>query len=161
MTKQQLIEDNMKLVYSLIRKEYPTYIGDEDLVQSGMLGLCQAAEQYDPSRTKFSTFAYICIRNAIRNELKSRTKHQGILSLDYEIKGDGGTTTFGDTIVGDEDVIYVEVNTELLTDREKQILELFQTGLCQTDIAKQLRISCQAVWTAMRKIRIKNDKKRG
>ena len=156
MTKQQLIEDNMNLVYSLIRKEYPTYISDEDLIQCGMLGLCKAAESGDETKAKFSTFAYCCIRRAIQCELRNRTKHSGVLSLDYEVGNDGERTALGNLIVGDEDVIYVDVDTSHLTSREKQIFELFQTGLDQAEIAKHLGVSKQYVWKVMRKARIKN-----
>ena len=78
MTKQQLIEDNMGLVYSLILREYPTYIQDEDIIQCGMLGLCQAADKFDESKGfKFAGFAWFCIRNEIIRELNKRSKHQG------------------------------------------------------------------------------------
>ena len=160
MKMRQLIEDNMKLVYYLIRKEYPTYINDEDIVQCGMVGLCIAAEKWDESKSSFSTFAVICIRSAIQHELKRRSKYQNDLSLDYEVDdGEGGTCSFGDFIVGDKDVIYVGVNTDALTKREKQVFELFQTGLSYADIARKLGVSRQAVWKSMRNIRIKNGER--
>lgn len=160
MKMRQLIEDNMKLVYYLIRKEYPTYINDEDIVQCGMVGLCIAAEKWEESKSSFSTFAIICIRSAIQHELRRRSKYQNDLSLDYEVDdGEGGTCSFGDFIVGDKDVIYVGVNTDSLTKREKQVLELFQTGLSYADIARKLGVSRQAVWKSMRNIRIKNGER--
>lgn len=154
MTKQQLIEDNMNLVYSLISKEYPTYLQDEDIVQCGMVGLCKAADKWDDSKSKFSTFAFICIRNEIRMELRRRQKHNGVLSLDYEVDGnDGERTAFGDCIVGDEDVHYIDTELPTLTARERQVFELFQTGLTQTEVAKKLGLSKQRVWKVRRKIR--------
>ena len=161
MTKQQLIEDNMNLVYSVIHKEYPTYLSDEDIVQCGMLGLVKAADKWDESKAKFSTFAYTCISNEIKREFRRRMKYQGTLSLDYELNGEDGRSTLGELIVGDEDVVCCEVNTDSLTDRELQILELLQKGLSQSDIARRIGVTRQAVWAAMRKIRIKNTKKRG
>lgn len=154
LTKQQLIEDNMNLVYSLVSKEYPTYLQDEDIIQSGMVGLCKAAEKWDESKSKFSTFAFICIRNEIRKDLQQRNKHKGVLSLDYEVDGqDGERTSFGDFIVGAEDVLYIDTELPTITDRERQVFELFQTGLAQTEIANKLGVSKQYVWKVMRKIR--------
>lgn len=158
MTKQQLIEDNMMLVYHLLHREYPTYIHDEDIVQCGMLGLCKAAEKWDESKSKFSTFAIICIRSEIQMEFRRRAKHQGILSLDYEIKN-GDTTcdfvTLGDLIVGDEDVPYFDIGIDLtrLNEKERRIAELLPTGMTQVDIARELGVSRQYVHKTIRKIR--------
>ncbi len=156
MRKQQLIEDNMNLVYHLISKEYPTYVHDEDIVQCGMLGLCKAAEKWDDSKSKFSTFAMFCIRSEIQTEFRRRAKHQGILSLDYEIDdGEGGTSTFGEIITGDEDVSYFDIGIDLtkLNKTERQIAELLPTGMSQVDIAKKLGITKQYVWSTIRKIK--------
>lgn len=156
-TKQQLIEDNMKLVYHLIHREYPTYINDEDIIQCGMLGLCKAADKWDESKSKFSTFAMFCIRSEIQMEFRKRAKHERyILSLDYEIDdGEGGTSTFGDIIVGDEDVPYFDIGIDLskLNKKERQIAELLPTGMTQADIARELGITKQYVWSTIRKIR--------
>lgn len=155
MTKQQLIEDNMNLVYSLVSREYPTYLSDEDIIQSGMLGLCKAAEKWDESKSKFSTFAIICIRSEIQAEFRKRAKHQGILSLDYEIDNDGERTTFGDFIVGDEDVAYFDIGIALdsLTAREREIAELLATGMEQKAIADKLGVTKPYVWKVKRKIK--------
>jgi RNA polymerase sporulation-specific sigma factor len=157
-TKQQLIEDNMGLVYMLVNREYPTYIHDEDVIQCGMLGLCIAAEKWDESKSAFSTYAVICIRSAIQFEFRKRAKHQGVLSLDYELKTGNSpcdTTTLADVIVGQEDVPYFDLGVDLtkLTKREQQIAELLLAGLAQSDIAKKLGVSRQYVGKITRKIR--------
>lgn len=158
MTKQQLIEDNMKLVYGLVSKEYPTYLYDEDIIQCGMLGLCEAAEKWEEGKLAFSTYATYRIRHRIQDEFRRRTKHQGILSLDYEIKNDGSPcdfTTFGDLIVGEEDVPYFDIGIDLskLNKKERQIVELLPTGMSQVDIGKELGVTKQYVWQTIRKIR--------
>ena len=156
MTKQQLIEDNMGLVYHLISKEYPTYLYDEDIIQWGMLGLCKAAEKWDESKSKFSTFAIICIRSEIQMEFRRRAKHQGIFSLDYEYEGeDGETNTLADCVIGDEDVPYFDIGINLsrLNEKEKRIVELLPTGMTQTDIARELGVTRQYVHRVVRKIR--------
>ena len=156
MTKQQLIEDNLKLVYHVVHRDYPTYASDEDIIQCGMLGLCKAADKFDESKSKFSTFACKCIKNEIALEFRKRAKHQGILSLDYEVDGeDGEKSTFGDFIIGDEDVGYVDISINLskLKPREKQVYELCKTGMSYADMGRELGISRQAVWKITRKLR--------
>ena len=163
-TKQQLIEDNMNLVYSLISKEYPSYLGDEDIIQTGMLGLCQAADKWDESRGKFSTFAWYCIRNEILKEFNRRAKHQGVLSLDYEISdADGERASFGNCIVGQEDVGYVDtdVKVERLNKTQLKVFELYRNGMRTNEIATTLGISRQAVWYTMRKIRMMRGRRYG
>lgn len=148
----------MKLVYHLIHREYPTYIHDEDIIQCGMLGLCRAAEKWDESKSKFSTFAVICIRSEIQMEFRRRAKHLGILSLDYEIKN-GDTTcdfvTLGDLIVGDEDVPYFDIGIDLskLNEKERLMAELLPTGMSQVDISRELGVSKAYVNKTIRKIR--------
>ena len=145
----------MKLVHHLISKEYPTYMYDEDIVQCGMLGLCRAAEKFDENKGKFSTYATFYIRAEIQDEFRRRMKHQGVLSLDYEIDNDGERVTFGDIIAGDEDVNYIDLNIDLskLTDRERVVAEMILTGMPLTDIGKHLGVSKQYVYSVKRKIK--------
>ena len=155
MTKQQLIEDNMNLVYALISREYPTYIHDEDIIQCGMLGLCQAADKWDESKAKFSDFAWYCIRHEIIREFKRRAKHQGVLSLDYETETDGVKGSLGDTIVGDEDVAYVDIEVEScrINETDRKIYNLLADGLPPREVAKMLNVSPQLVYATRRKLR--------
>lgn len=156
MKKQQLIEDNMNLVYALVSREYPTYLHDEDVIQCGMLGLCMAAEKWDESKSKFSTFAVICIRTQIQKEFIRRAKHQGVLSLDYELDdGEGGTCAFGEIIAGEEDVNYFDIgiNLDSLSARERKVAESLMSGMNQVEIAEQLGVTKQAVWKIIRKLR--------
>lgn len=157
MNRQQLVEDNMRLVYHIVSKEYPKYIHDEDIIQSGMLGLCKAADKWDENKSKFSTFACRCIKNEIATEFRRRAKHQGILSLDYEVDGDNGSKcSFGDCIVSEEDIGYIDfaIDSSRLTKRELEICELRKQGMSNPDIGRKLGISRQAVWQTVRKLRI-------
>lgn len=79
--KQQFISDNVKLVYFIIQKYYPTFAHDEDIVQCGMVGLCKAAKKWQ-QKGKFSSYARQCILNEIRNELKLRAKRSVEVSLE-------------------------------------------------------------------------------
>lgn len=80
--RNELITENMKLVYYVLNKYYHKYIGDEDMIQVGMVGLVKAADKFDESKSKFSTFAVLCIRHAIQDELRKRNKEPKMMSLE-------------------------------------------------------------------------------
>lgn len=158
MTKQQLIEDNMDLVYFIIRKYYPKYIDDEDIIQCGMVGLCIAAEKWDEEKGAFSTYASTNIRYAIWNEFRRyRNKHSGVLSLDYEYYDEDEPKTFKDTIVGEDgvDIVDYQALYDKLTPTEKKIFDYTLDGLSNVDIGKKIGLSRQRVSHYLRKIRIK------
>lgn len=156
MTKQQLIEDNINLVYFVVTKEFPHFIHDEDIIQVGMLGLCKAADQWIEEKSKFSTFACRCIKNAILNELRSRDKHRNILSLDYEYSDDdgGGAVTLKDILVGDEDVLYIDDFSKQLKPLQRSIFGLLKKGLTPREVAEALNIAAETVYVLQRKLRI-------
>lgn len=77
MTEEQkkLVEENMNLVYFTLSRYYPWLLQDEDARSVGMIGLMIAAQNWDPSRGKFSTFAVKVIKREISNEWrKTQTK---------------------------------------------------------------------------------------
>lgn len=156
MNRQQLIEDNMNLVYFVLHKYYPTFVGDEDIVQTGMVALCKAANTWDEEKGAFSTYAVLCIQNGIRHYFRDNKKHKNILSLDYEVRGkDGEPKEFGDLLVGEEDVDYVNVEDVYnnLSSKDKEIFNLRCAGMNNTDIGKYLGCSHQAIQQRVRKIR--------
>lgn len=72
--QEQLIADHIELVkriaYHLIAR-LPAHTEVEDLMQSGMMGLLEAARNYDASRgASFSTFAGFRIRGAMLDEVR-------------------------------------------------------------------------------------------
>lgn len=161
--KEQLIIDNMNLVYSVIRKYYPTFIKDEDLIQVGKMGLCRAANSWIEEKGAFSSFAWLCIRNEIRNEFRMRNKSPETLSLDYEVYGDDGSkTTFGESIVGDADVDYIDIDGlyRKLRPKERKIFELRQSGMTPYEISLELNNNSETIYRALRKIKRLLNKER-
>lgn len=157
MNKQQLVEENLSLVYYTIKKHYPGKLNDEDIVQCGNLGLCQAADTWDESKSRFSTYAVTCIKNAITSELRTRTKHYNVLSLDYETHdSEGDTVTLGDIIPGGEDVDYVDLQPlyDRLDEQDREVLNLSRLGLRTQEISERLGISRRVVSQKLRNAKL-------
>jgi RNA polymerase sigma factor (sigma-70 family) len=65
------VASNLRLVAMVVdRYRLPAAIATDDALQSGTIGLVRAAEKFDPARGyKFSTYAYLWIRQAITAEI--------------------------------------------------------------------------------------------
>lgn len=163
MNDESLVIDNMNLVYFIVNKYYPSYIADEDLKQVGMLGLCNAANTWDESKSKFSTYASSCILNEIKSEFKQRHKYKYDLSLDKEMTTSEGQCTFGDYIMGDEDIDYINVEdfTDNLNKTEQEVFELSCKGYSTHDSAKVLNCSDTNIRKIKRNIKLKWRKYNG
>ncbi len=80
--KQRCIDDDqitqyLPMVHKIVNRTV-TYLqpslSREDLVSAGTVGLIKAARDYDPSQeAEFKTYAYIRIRGAVLDELKSQS----------------------------------------------------------------------------------------
>lgn len=145
----------MNLVYSVMHDHYPTYIYDEDVVQSGYLGLVKAANKWDEDKGIFSSYAYRGIRFEIQKELRGRN-HPQTLSLDFEFDcGDGTVSTLGDLIAGDKDVEYIALDEVLgqLNDNERNIVRMFERGKTCEEISEELSYSKETVYRVVRKFK--------
>ena len=155
--KHKLIEENMKLVYFTINKQFPSYIHDEDVIQHGMIGLCKAANTWKEGGAQFSTYAVNCIRVEIYNAFRYERNHPyPKLSLDYDYSMDDDNCSLGELIQGDEDVKYFDLFElmDKLTPTEQKILTLLQEGMSQRDIAKVIGLTHQRISQLVRKIRL-------
>jgi RNA polymerase sigma factor (sigma-70 family) len=66
--ENQMIVDNMPLVYSIAKKYKNTTMPQSDIIQEGMLGLIYAVTHYHGGKT-WGTYAYRCIDGYIKNAL--------------------------------------------------------------------------------------------
>ena len=156
MNRQQLIEDNMNLVHFLINKYYPNSVGDEDLIQSGMVGLCIAAETWDEGRSAFSTYASSCILHEFYKEFRRRCRLNDVWSLNYPIRNEeGDTVDSGDLVVGEEGIDFVDVESfyDQLSPTEKKIVYYKQLGFTTKEVAERLGCSVSNVTQYLRKLR--------
>jgi RNA polymerase sigma factor (sigma-70 family) len=150
---EQLAEKNINLVYGVIARDFPSFIRDEDVIQSGMLGLSKAANTWDESKGVFSTFAWKCIRNEICRELRSRMRNTPAVSLDTPIAED---LTLGDTVEGESGIDYVDDSFQMhLPEDERQIYYMTVNGYSVRSIAEVTGYSEQKVRAMRRTIRLK------
>lgn len=75
---EALLLQHKKLIYAVVRRQYPGKSDYADLIQEGWIGLWQAILHYDPGRgCAFSTYAWRAIRNQIWRAVAQDGKKQG------------------------------------------------------------------------------------
>lgn len=162
--QQIYVEENQKLVYLCLKKLNITFSDQnyEDMVQEGMIGLCCAAERYDPARGSFSTFAIPTITGYIKKYRHEHCQPGGIkppawatikrndippidcLYTSAPIKGEGEEMdlTLGDTIPDPSPCMALlesEIYTAEVLDRLDHIVDLrFRETSMRQRIAKQI-----------------------
>lgn len=157
--EKKLVEDNMGLVYFLVKKHYPTYAFDEDIQQIGMIGLCKAAQKWDSEKSTFSTFAAKCIIHEIHNEFRRRSRQKRFCqTISLNARSDDGKRESDELIgnlVGDSDVNYFngEPFYSQLTPRQLQILELRGQGKSNREIGELFGISESNVGRQVRRMK--------
>ena len=154
----------------------------EDLIQEGMIGLFKAIRDYDTGRdASFFTFADLCVSRQMYTAVQAagRQKHAPLntyLSLyagSSEQDGFGGGEDFEliDSVVSrsernPEELLIDKENVELLekvmekelSSFEKQVLDLYLTGMKYTQIAKVLGRDDKSTDNALQRIKSKLKK---
>ena len=142
--REQAILANQELVRYVI-KSLGLNAFDEDLFQTGCIGLIKAVHSFDFEKNiKFSTYAAKVIRNEILMTL--RKKHINAQSLDELFTIDGFETSLmdmiSDNICMEDELIstmYLEQAFSKLNNNEKKIIYLhFIKGTKQHELAKMM-----------------------
>lgn len=161
MNRDNLITDNMNLVYYVCHKNFPTFIHNEDIIQEGMIGLIKAAETYNPDKTKFSTYAYRCILNSMNNYLAKERCDVELISLDNTIKGKNDSESLISELIEDvnsqtafNDIEYDSFG-ETLSEKQKVVYDLLKQGKTRHEIGVEFGISASAVTATVKRIRKK------
>lgn len=148
----------------------------EDLIQEGMVGLFKAVRDYDSGRdASFATFAELCVSRQLYTAVQAagRQKHiplNSYISL-YAGSSAGGDSEEQDMLSSLEDREKLNPE-ELFLDKErvadmeamiarelssfeKQVLDLYLTGMNYTEIAKVLGRDAKSTDNALQRIRNK------
>lgn len=156
MTPEELYSRNEPLVRWTIKKYYPDFMDDEDLMQEGRIGLWRACLAYDEKKgLKFSPVAVSYIRNALRHgyeklygrSLGKRRLLWSVQSL-YEPVAYDKKLLLQDVIPGDADVVFLDISGALnqMSERDRKILYLSIGGFSQKEIAKRVHVSERTIY---------------
>ena len=132
--RKLLIEHNLRLVVYIAKK----FIGVEDLISIGTIGLIKAINTFNPTKNiKLATYASRCIENEILMYLRRNNKTKLEVSIDepLNVDWDGNELLLSDILGTDEDIIYRDLENEVerkllrkalgkLSRRERMIIEL-------------------------------------
>ena len=163
------------LVRSKAKSMFILGADSEDLIQEGMIGLFKAVRDYDTGRdASFFTFAELCINRQMYTAVQAskRRKHFPLntyVSLDSETDGDDREGLNLAELLADrtklspeelfldkERVAYLEKTIEEeLSDFEKQVLDLYMTGMTYSQIAKVLGRDEKATDNALQRLKAK------
>lgn len=150
----------------------------EDLIQEGMVGLFKAVRDYDSGRdASFATFADLCVSRQMYTAVQAagRQKHiplNSYISLyaDTWANGDGTSdmlemledrekTNPEELFLDKERVADMEAMiSRELSSFEKQVLDLYLTGMNYTEIARVLGRDAKSTDNALQRIRTKLKK---
>lgn len=167
------------LVRSKAKSMFILGADSDDLIQEGMIGLFKAVRDYDMGRdASFFTFAELCISRQIYTAVQAakRQKHFPLntyISLDTgrtnqegreestlaELLADRTELSPEELVLDKERVAYLEkmIETEL-SDFEKQVLDLYMTGMSYSQIARVLGREEKATDNALQRLKAKLKK---
>lgn len=149
--KEQMILSNHGIVFSVM-KSLSIPLTDEDMFQTGAIGLLKAINTFDTSKGyQFSTYAFSIVRNELLMAFrKSRRSVKVAFSLDDNADtGNGECVPYAEMIPDGKDYEENVVNSmlaqqifERLESREKHIFTMFFIeNRTQSEISKALGIS--------------------
>ena len=171
-----IMEKYKNLVRSKAGSMYILGADREDLIQEGMIGLFKAVRDYDCGRdASFYTFADLCISRQMYTAVQAagRKKHAPLNSYVSLYAGNGSDKTEEEKKLLDSLVSRDEQNPEeLLIDREnveriekaieselssfeRQVLDLYLTGMKYTEIARVLGKDDKSTDNALQRCRSK------
>lgn len=142
----------------------------EDLIQEGMVGLFKALRDYDLGRdASFSTFADLCVSRQMYTAVQAsgRMKHSPLNSyISLYSEGNESSEEMNEIqalfsspeelLIDKENINQLEKKIgEVLSDFEKQVLDLHITGMSYLEIAKVLGRDEKSTDNALQRIKSK------
>lgn len=167
------------LVRSKAKSMYILGADSDDLIQEGMIGLFKAVRDYDSGRdASFATFADLCVSRQMYTAVQASRRQKHIpLNTYISLYGSVGTDHDGEEealvnvlaaqagqspeelIIDRENVSQLEKTIEKeLSIFEKQVLDLYLTGMRYQQIAKVLGKDDKSTDNALQRIKTKLKK---
>ena len=168
-----IMEKYKNLVRSKAKSMYILGADREDLIQEGMIGLFKAIRDYDTGRdASFFTFADLCVSRQMYTAIQAagRQKHAPLntyISL-YASAFEGDSSEKGEegelinSVISQSERNPVELLERAidkeLSSFEKQVLDLYLTGMKYSQIAKVLGRDDKSTDNALQRIKTKLKK---
>ena len=177
---EYLMNKYKNLVRSKAKSMYILGADSEDLIQEGMIGLFKALRDYDSGRdASFLTFADLCVSRQMYTAVQAsrRQKHiplntyislYGVAAMDrdgeWENLENVLTAYAGqspeEVLIDRENMVQLErVIEQELSSFEKQVLDLYLTGMGYQQIAKVLGRDDKSTDNALQRIKTKLKKR--
>ena len=166
----EITERYKNMLVSLVGAYVCDGLDFEDLYQEGLIGLYKAVMLYDPERSSFSTFVYLCMKRSIisayRIFRKSNPEITASLSDDFQDPDDEelyAGFVYSDNSSNPETLFIDKESTEqlfekidkLLSPLENKVLRAYLADKSYDNIAEELDISRKSVDNALLRIRNK------
>lgn len=167
------------LVRSKAKSMYILGADSDDLIQEGMIGLFKAVRDYDIGRdASFSTFADLCVSRQMYTAVQASRRQKHIpLNTYISLDNSAGTNREGEEeklvnvlvarsgqspeemVIDRENVAQLERTIEKeLSSFEKQVLDLYLTGMGYQQIARVLGKDDKSTDNALQRIKTKLKK---
>lgn len=177
---EYLMNKYKNLVRSKAKSMYILGADNDDLIQEGMIGLFKALRDYDSGRdASFLTFADLCVSRQMYTAVQAsrRQKHiplntyislYGSVSTNYEGEQEELVNVLAahesqspeEVVIDRENVVWLEKAIEQeLSNFEKQVLDLYLTGMGYQQIAKVLGRDEKSTDNALHRIKTKLKKR--
>lgn len=142
----------------------------EDLLQEGMIGLFKAIKEYDAEKeASFATFARLCITRQMLSAIEAAGRKKHMLlneSLSIEQLDEGQIADRVGVADGPEKIFFEQEDSKLLMENinrnlskmEKQVLDLYISGMDYLEIADMMGKSGKSIDNALQRIRNKIKK---
>ena len=136
--RNQLVEQNVGLVWNIVKRFHGRGYEADDIFQIGCIGLIKAINTFNPEKNiKLATYASRCIENEILMYLRRNNKTKLEVSIDepLNVDWDGNELLLSDILGTEEDTIYRDMETEAehkllgkaigrLSNRERVIVQM-------------------------------------
>ena len=177
---EYLMNKYKNLVRSKAKSMYILGSDNDDLIQEGMIGLFKALRDYDSGRdASFLTFADLCVSRQMYTAVQASRRQKHIpLNTYISLYGNVNTSREGEqeelvnvlaahagqspeeVVIDRENVIQLEraIDQEL-SSFEKQVLDLYLTGMGYQQIAKVLGRDEKSTDNALQRIKTKLKKR--
>ena len=151
----QIVSLSEALIGGLVsRFDVPESVRD-DLRQEALIGLYKAVLLFDPARSSFSSFAWLCMRTGILSFLR-RTRNEGEVAMAEEASFLSGGEDPAEVCMGKEELSELTSRIfSLLSEKEEKIFGLRLQGLSRKAIAERLAMPQKSVDNALCRCRKK------